>query len=296
MKRFAIILSMVLIAAFAFNACDKDTTKGTLSLSITDAPIDTDGIAAVYITIQEIHYHISGNDWAVFEDFEGPMKFNLLDLTRGESSLLGNLEMEAGTYAQLRFILDAPIAGFAPISNPGCYLEFEDGTTQPLYVPSGSQTGYKAVGTFTVPANGSVSVTADFDVRKSVVWAGASGIYILKPTIRLIVDNQAGQIAGDVSNIPEGRQIVVYAYEENTYNEGEANEPADEEARFPNAITSDMVDENGSYYLAYLAPGTYELVVISTIDGEFEIVLGAIVEIDVESGKTTSVQIDIAVL
>jgi hypothetical protein len=293
MKRFAIIVIMGLIASFAFNSCNKDTTKGTLSLSITDAPIDTDGITAVYITILEVQYHTNENSWAVFEDFEGPLKINLLELTRGESSFLGNLEMEAGTYTQLRFMLDAPMMAFGPISNPGCYLEFEDGTTKPLFVPSGYQTGYKAVGEFTVPANGLVSVTADFDVRKSVVKAGASGIYILKPTIRLIVDNQAGQIAGTVLNIPEGRQIGIYVYEENTYNNTEADEPANESTRFPNAITSDMVDENGFYYLAFLAAGTYELIVVSTIDGEFEEVLGVVAEINVESGKTTEVQIDI---
>jgi hypothetical protein len=89
------------------------------------------------------------------------------------------------------------------ISNPGCYLEFEDGSTENLYVSSGAQTGYKTVGSFTVPINGSVDVTADFDVRKSVVEAGVTGMYLLKPTIRLVVENQAGQIAGSVSNIPE---------------------------------------------------------------------------------------------
>jgi hypothetical protein len=38
-----------------------------------------------------------------------------------------------------------------------------------------------------VPVNGTVVVTADFDVRKAVVVAGSS--YILKPTIKLIVND-----------------------------------------------------------------------------------------------------------
>jgi hypothetical protein len=38
-----------------------------------------------------------------------------------------------------------------------------------------------------VPVNGTVVVTADFDVRKAVVLAGSS--YILKPTIKLIVND-----------------------------------------------------------------------------------------------------------
>lgn len=293
MKRNIILLSLVFLPFIFFTSCEKDDTdKGILNLSITDAPIDSDGITGVYITVSEVHYHTSGNNWAVFNDYEGPKTFDLLELTKGKSEMLGSFEMEAGRYTQLRFVLDAPVFDMGPVSNPGCYLEFEDGTTEPLYVPSASQTGFKAVGTFTVPINGSVNVTADFDVRKSVIWSGLSGIYILNPTIRLIVDNQAGQIAGEVINIPDGKQIIIYAYEDGTYDNSEADEPADEEPLFPNAITSDMVDEDGSYYLAFLAQGIYDLVVVATIEGEYHEVLGIIEDIVVESNKTTFKQIN----
>lgn len=295
MKRQTLFLSVVFIPFIMFfSSCSKDdTNKGTLNLSITDAPIDSDGITGVYITVSEVHYHTSLNNWAVFEDFEGPKKFNLLELTRGNYEMLGSFEMEAGKYTQLRFILDAPIFDMGPVSNPGCYLEFEDESIKPLYAPSTSQTGYKAIGAFTVPINGSVDITADFDVRKSVIWAGISEIYILNPTIRLIVNDQAGQIAGDVINIPEGLGVVIYAYEENTYNNSEADDPAEEESRFPNAITSDMVDEDNSYYLAFLALGKYDLVVVATINGNYQEVLGVVEDVVVESNKTTNKQIDI---
>ena len=294
MKRQITLFLIALLPVFMFTACEKDNgSKGTLNLSITDAPLDTEGIEGVHITITEIQYHTSENDWQVFTDFEWPKTFNLLDLTRGTSDLLGSLTLESGNYSQIRFMLDAPVYGTAVQSNPGCYLEFDDLSTQNLFVPSGSQTGYKAVGAFTVPINGSVDVTADFDVRKSVVKAGASGKYILKPTIRLVVDNQAGAIACGVSNIPEGSQIVIYAYENGKYDISEANDPEVEETRFPNAITSDMVDENSEYHLAYLAPGAYDLVVVATVEGAFTQVLGIIENVIVESNKTTSSPIDI---
>lgn len=293
MKKLAFLLPVALLFAMFFTACEKnDDNKGVLNLSITDAPIDTDGIESVFITFSEVQYHTSQNNWQVFEEFEGPKTFDLLELTRGETDFLGSFELEAGTYTQLRFMLDAPLFDMGPESNPGCYLEFEDGATQNLFVPSGFQTGYKAVGAFQVPVNGSVDVTADFDVRKSVVKTG-SGKYILKPTIRLIVDNQAGKIAGGVTNIPEGKGIVVYAYEEGTYDASEADEPADEETRFPNAVTSDKVCEENSYHLAFLAPGLYDLVVTATVEGEFDEVLGIIEGVEVESKKTTSMPIDI---
>jgi len=287
-----IFLTIALISPFLLSSCNEDdnTTsgKGTLQLSITDAPIETDGITAVNIGVKEVQYHIEDNQWQSFEGFEADT-FNLLELTGGKSEFLGQFELGAGNYTQLRFVLDLPEGEQASaMANPGSYLEFEDGSTQPLFVPSGAQTGYKATGNFTVPVNGQVSVTADFDARKSVVKAGNSGKYILKPTIRLIVDNQAGSIAGTVTNIPEGSGIMIYAYENDAYTEEEAAEPEEETVRFPNAVTSWEVDENGNYKLAFLAPGTYDLAVVETIEGEFSQVIEIVEDVDVESLEETT--------
>lgn len=292
-----IFLTIGLITPFLFSSCNEDGNStsgtGTLKLSITDAPIETDGITAVNIGVKEIQYHVEGEKWQTLEGFE-PDTFNLLELTGGESELLGQFELGTGTYTQLRFILATPEWNeSSTIANPGCYLEFEDGATQPLFVPSGAQTGYKATGSFTVPVNGQVAVTADFDARKSVVKAGKSGKYILKPTIRLIGDNQAGSISGSVTNIPEGSDVMVYAYEEETYTEEEAAAPEEEAVRFSNAVTSWAVDEAGNYTLAFLAPGAYDLVVVETIDGEFTQVLKILEDVQVESLEATTLDIEL---
>ncbi len=299
MKKLISLIVLTIFAAFVFVSCedDSDSTKGNLTLSITDAPIDNSTVAGVYLTITGVQYHKSNNDWQTFEDYEGPQKFNILELVNGESALLGSFEMDAGTYTQLRFMLDAPEYGTPNPSNPGCYIEFTDATQEPLFVPSGYETGWKAVGAFTVPINGDVAVTADFDARKSVFEAGVTGMYLLKPTIRLIVDNQAGQIVGGLSNISDGVDIVVYAYEDGVYTTSEADEPAgDTTPRFPNAVTSSIADEADSYHLAYLAPMTYDLVVTTVIEGEFQEVLGIVEDVVVESNKTTDEPIDLSSL
>jgi hypothetical protein len=158
---------------------------GTLKLYLSDAPMDAENVTGVYITIEEIQCHRDGR-WITFEEFEGPKAYNLLELTGGNSVLLGEFTLPAGNYTQIRFILDIPESGSRPTS-PGCYIEFADNSTEPLFVPSGGETGYKAIGQFEVPVNGNVEVTADFDVHKAVVVAGSS--YILKPTIKLIVND-----------------------------------------------------------------------------------------------------------
>jgi len=295
MKNLIRLILVSFIAVLIVAGCENNNgNTGTLNLSITDAPVDLSEVAGIWLTITEIQYHMNDSEWMTFEEFEGPQLFNILELTNGESALLGSFEMQAGIYTQLRFLLDAPEFGGPDISNPGCYIEFTDESTEPLFVPSGHNSGWKAVGQFKVPSNGDVSVTADFDARKSVFETGA-GRHTLKPTIRLIIDDQAGQIAGGLSNIPEGIDIVVYAYEDGTYTEDEAADPTDEETpRFPNAVTSSTVCESDCYHLSFLAPMTYDLVVASYIDGEFQEVLGIIEDVVVESRKTTNVPIDIS--
>ena len=303
MKTKGIILLSVFAIFLAFTACEEEnetTNKGTLSLALTDAPIDNESVTGVYITINGLQYHKQNNSWETFDAYE-QKEVNLLDLTDGETMPLGAFEMEAGQYNQLRFMLDAPTYGEGAQSNPGCYITFDDGTQQDLFVPSGGQTGYKATGAFRVPSNGDVQLTADFDVRKSVVNAKNSGMYILKPTIRLVADNEAGKIVGNVTNITDTTDDYnVYAYEDGTYDVSEI-EVADtveeyEENLFPNAVTSDMVGKENGYKLNWLAPMTYDLVVAKYIDGKFQEVIGKVEDVNVESKKTTNQVIDLSSL
>lgn len=263
---------------------DQELETGTLILNLTDAPIDAHNVTGVYITIIEIQYHLDG-EWNTFEEFE-EQKHNLLELSGGNFTLLGEFELPAGHYTQIRFMLDVPEIG-PPPANPGCYIEFDDGSTEPLFVPSGGETGYKAIGQFSVPVNGEVEVTADFDVRKSVFEAYF--MYILNPTIRLVVNDQAGSIVGSIANGSEYTDVIVFAYEEGTWNASEAADPGEGESRFPNAITSGKMDDEGDYMLAFLAAGTYDLVVVGYNGADFGEVLGYVADVEVESGPVPMV-------
>jgi len=299
MRNLISLILVVLFPALLITSCEKsDKQVGTVSISITDAPIDASNVTGVNLTITGIQYHTSDGEWLTFEEFQEPVSVNILDLTNGITSLLGDFEMEAGTYTQLRFMLDAPEDGSSMQANPGCFIEFSDGTQEPLYVPSGSESGYKAVGAFTIPINGNVGITADFDARKSIhVTGGNNKSYILKPTIRLAVDNQAGQIKGTVTNAATDTSIVVYAYEAGTYTTTEADAPADETtARFPNAVTSSNADESNNYCLSFLAPENYDLVIATSVNGEFQSVIGTIEGVTVESKKASIQDIDISSL
>ena len=165
-----LILYTSFISTIALQSCTQEADvngTGTLSLRVTDAPTDAANIAGVYITFDKVEYKHDGK-WQEFKAFQGPKTVNLLELTEGKTELLGDFRVGAGEYSDLRFHLDASANG-GSVTNPNTYIEFTDGSLQPLYVPSGTQSGYKSKGTFVVPVNGTVFVTADFDVRKSIV-------------------------------------------------------------------------------------------------------------------------------
>lgn len=281
----------MLFAALALGACETDQdTTGTISLQLTDAPIDEENISGVYITYSGVSYK-RGDAWFELESFEEPQTVNLLELTNGESLLIGDFEVEAGEYAEIRFDIRNENGNGGMGQNEGTYVEFIDGSTTPLLSPSGASSGYKGKGKFVVPVNGVVGVTADFDVRRSVVHTG-SGKYMLKPVIRLVVNNQAGSIEGALANTVEGTTYVVYAYEDGTYTEEEMAVPAEGESRFSNAVSSDLV-EDGKYVLPFLAAGTYDLYVVAQREGEEPVMVSTIEDVVVSSELITAQDIAI---
>jgi hypothetical protein len=182
-----VLLSMLIIVgvlAVSGVSCGQAGGTGILQLYLCDAPIDAENVTGVYITINEIQYNLD-DQWITCAEFVGPQTYDLLELTGGNFILLGELTLPAGNYTQIRFMLDIAETG-SHKANPGCYIEFAGNFTEPLFVPSGGETGYKAVGQFEVPVGGTAEVTADFDVREAVVVADSR--YILNPTIKLIIN------------------------------------------------------------------------------------------------------------
>ena len=296
------VLCLILAASLLLGGCAEESDDssdsggtGTLVLSLSDAPVNADNVAGVWITITGIEYKLN-NKWTSLEgDFDGG-PHNLLQLTGGNSSLLGQLTLEAGDYKNIRFQLDAPDEGESAPTNPGSYIEFSDGSDDAaLFVPSGAQTGYKAQGDFSVPANGTVDLTADFDARKAVVQAGSK--FILKPTIRLIVTDEAGAISGAVTNLG-ANGVVVHAYEADTYSTSEETAGTNDNA-FPNAVSSSNLvqTEGGTYTVAFLSAAfAYDLVVAEYDADGVAVVLGTVSRVAVTSGETSTADIDLSAL
>ncbi|MBD3789150.1 MAG: DUF4382 domain-containing protein [Campylobacterales bacterium] len=286
MKKFytlmGIFISVMMISLL--NGCSggggsssTSSTTGTVALSLTDAPVDNEAVSGVYVTFDSLRYQYadSNESWQDV-DLNGSRTVNLLALQDGNTTLLNQVDLPAGVIDHVRFMIDTS----------KCYIIVDD-VNHTLEVPSGDQTGYKAIGSFTIPAGGTVNVTADFDLRKSLTVTG-KGKYKLNPTIKIIDNIEVGEINGTVNVDTNGSIAVIYAYEDSMWDDNESNETNN----FSHAVLSTKVT-NGTYVLPWLTVGTYDLV-ITTVDvnGDFEAVLGFVNNVTVSPNQTTTQDIN----
>ncbi len=180
---------------------------GTLRMILVDAPARIENVDSLEIVFEEVLVHRGleqdENDedgWiTVLSDTLAVEErtFNLMDLVNGVYATLGEIELEAGTYTQIRIMLESANL-------------VVDGEPQDLSIPSGYQSGIKLVDNFKVNPNVITELTVDFDVARSLHEAPpGSGNYILRPTIRLVQTTLSGTISGTV--IPTGIGAVIYA-------------------------------------------------------------------------------------
>ena len=95
------------------------------------------------------------------------------------------------------------------------FIELEDGSVHPLFIPSGNQTGLKLIRGFIIGAGSTHNFTIDFDLRKSVVHPpGLGDPYLLKPVLRLVNNLEVGTIDGTVAPglVVDGCVPAVYLY------------------------------------------------------------------------------------
>ncbi|HKY64673.1 MAG TPA: DUF4382 domain-containing protein [bacterium] len=235
-----------------------------MSVGLTDGP--TEDYSAVYVTITEIQVNQQGGDveggWVTVA--EPNRTFNLLDLTDGVVEGLGEGPLEAGSYNQVRLII-----GTVPDDGPNilCHshpfanyvVDADDQEIHELTVPSGEQTGIKIIcaGKCEVAENQTTELILDFDAAASVVVAGNSGIYNLKPTIKLLETQDFTLITGRVL-AADGAAIANAEVSAQVFNPAAAD-PVDRVL----IQASTLTDLNGDYQL-FVRPGDYNLVATAT--------------------------------
>lgn len=173
---------------------DSNESAPTLSVNLTDAPIDD--ASNVYVSIRGLALNFEDSGWVDY-DLDEVERVDLLTLQSGTTfSLLNALEVVPGDY-QVRLNLHDD--GDETTFEHSIVIE-EGGLEYDLFIPSGTQTGLKLNSNIIVPESGSILYTIDFDVRKSIVRRGQGHNYLLKPVLTLIENARAGSISGVIED------------------------------------------------------------------------------------------------
>lgn len=270
-----------LIAAFALlailSACGgggggygggsmSSSNYGTLKLALTDAPAC--GYDHVYVTIQKIGVNQSttagDSDPGWYDIVLNPAsRIDLLTLTNGVMTTLGQTALPPGKYTQLRLVLAANGSSTPPANS----VVLSGTTTETaLTTPSAQQSGLKMNIDIDVAANQLADAVVDFNACKSIVAAGNSGNYILKPVLSvtpLFLSGATGSVSGNVAGTTVSLQQAGVA------------------------VKSTAPDSTGKFLLEPVAPGTYDLVV--TAPGyATEVVTGVVVASNVITTVSSS--------
>lgn len=161
------------------------TGKGQVIMKMIDAPAAYD---EVNIVVDKVEVHKAGSDstsgWITVNS--NAATYDLLTLRNGASAVLGDASLDVGHYTQIRLILGT---GSNVVVN---------GSTSPLDVSSGAQTGIKLNHEFDINDGQVYELYLDFNAESSIILTG-NGQYKLKPVIRLVPVVVSGTISGTIN-------------------------------------------------------------------------------------------------
>ncbi len=258
------IVFIVFIASFFILACNSGpggSGAGSLSLSLTDSAINS--VDEVWITISEIQVHSSEEGWFPLEsDVSFPLTVDLLTLQNGISESLGLSDLPEGHYTQIRLYLGTEIDPemVDPPPYPNCV--FDGNEYQELAIPSGFQSGIKLIHPFDIESGVTYELTLDFDASRSIHMTG-SGVYKMRPTIKVLATASSGSISGQTES---GAAVI-------------AQQATAEACGGIDSAQTTTASIDGSYQLAHLEPGVYNVVVV--LDG---FLIAAEADVQVEAG------------
>jgi hypothetical protein len=246
------------------------TTTGTLSLHVTDGPVDS--AEHVYIQFSGLELQAAGGQRTTLYYCEdpadstktvvsdttcttppAPKQLDLLALSGGQADfLLDDFTLPSGRYSWIRLMVDTD-------GTRDSYIVLLGGAEHELTIPSGNQTGLKLNRGFDVPDGGSADFTIDFDLRKSVHVTG-NGSYMLRPTLRMVDNIMVGSISGtvDASLVPGGCTPAIYVFE----GSGVTPDDIDGIAADPVSTASVKLDSSDGLYkykAAFLETGSYTI-------------------------------------
>jgi len=178
------------------------STPPRMIVRLTDAPA---AFEAVWVDISRVEIESSADGWSTLVN--EPQRFDLLTLRDGVTAAMGDAELAAGHYGQLRLIVDSASVVVGGIESP-------------MTIASGAQTGVKIPLDRDLEANMTYTLTLDYDAEKSVKSTGQG--YLMTPVVH--VKEMVGTPAQPEPEAPEPEQPAPDAGEPDS-GEPDAGEP-----------------------------------------------------------------------
>ena len=245
MKNKMIYFLISFAVIFGIHGCQDEKTEDTARVQLR--LVDASGpYKKVNVEIIDIQYKGAEEDaWTSFNPAEGyPIKVDLTKLIAGNDLLLADEIVPAGIFGQIRLVLS---------ENNTLVLNDSPDVEIPMDTPSAQQSGLKLKLNEELEPGFSYTFILDWDVQKSIVKAGNSGKYNLKPVIRVNAKVNSGSVSGIVkgeslevgvteSSPLEGVVVAIY----NTDNE---------------YVTETSTDMAGTFLIQGLQPGDYKIII-----------------------------------
>jgi hypothetical protein len=262
-------------------------TSSTMNVALVDAPFATSGVnvTAINLGILKVETVGSGSAQAAFVTNATPQIVNILNYTSVNAPLSFSGAIPAGTYTQLRFVLDTATTTISYTDANGVAH-----TNVPITVPSATTNGYgnnsstdagDGQGTAGVKVNVALTAVAgltygfvvDFNALHSViVTGGPSPKFMLRPVLVATAQATSGSIAGTVKN-----------------QAGTPVSGAEVDAQQGGVtVNSTVTAADGTFTINALPVGSYTLVVknsYTTLGGTANVAIGY----DASAGATLSV-------
>ena len=246
MKKYLnILFASVIVGLISISCSDDKTTNPDNSSRVILKLVDSEGdYEEVNVEIIDIQYNSSDEDggWQSFTPEEGyPIQTDLTELIAGNELLLSDEIIPSGWMEQIRLVLS---------DNNTLKIEGQEELI-PLKTPSAQQSGLKIKLNQELDPGFSYTFILDWDVQRSIVKAGNSGQYILKPVIRAIAEVNSGSVSGTVV-----ADIIGDESSDLFPQEGVVVEIYNSEDEY---VTETLTDKDGNFLVQGLSPGEYTL-------------------------------------
>jgi Domain of unknown function (DUF4382) len=192
------LFALACVAALGSYGCGDSSPSGpsggsgTLNMRITDSPFSD--AKAVLVTISELQAHREDAEWQTIPFADDPST-PVVDVERtcdlkklqGPVDFLGGGLLTAGHYTQIRLVVKSATIYFdvaPPADAPACTAAapvLVSTNSANVTIPSGE---VKLNRGFDLPADGTTTITLDFDGDKSINLTG-NGRYTMSPVISI---------------------------------------------------------------------------------------------------------------